>query len=98
MKTEIGVYTIGRKGGSEEVNFKRFTVKFGKKFNSTPVFVANTLQGTNFPGDIPDTFAVSVKSITEEAAVVQVWKVSNPKTSTGWGQDLRLCWIAIGEN
>jgi hypothetical protein len=98
MKTEIGVYTIGP---SIDVLFKRFTVKFEKNFQSPPVFVANTLQGTNYPQDIPDTFAVSLKSINEKEAVVQVWRVdnpNNPKVARGWAQNLRLCWIAIGEN
>ncbi|UCH97835.1 MAG: hypothetical protein JSV88_13550 [Candidatus Aminicenantes bacterium] len=94
MQIESGVYTIG----PNKTNFKRFTVKFKNKFNSIPVFVANTLQDKDYLQDIPDTFAVSVKSITENEAVVQVWKVSNPATSKSWGQNLRLCWIAMSED
>ena len=94
MKTEIGVYEIGTNSGL----FKRFTVPFTTNFQSTPVFVANTLQGTNYPGEIPDTFAVSVKSVNTREAVVQVWRVDNPGSAKYWMQNLRLCWIAMGQN
>ena len=72
---------------------KRFTVSFPKPFTEIPVFVANTLQDTrNYPNDINDTFAVSVKIVSTTQAVVQVYRVD---ASLGWAQNLQLGWTAI---
>ncbi|MGE5342953.1 MAG: hypothetical protein ACM3SY_15875 [Candidatus Omnitrophota bacterium] len=92
MVTQIqsGVFTVGSHGNYPY----RFIVTFEKPFNSIPVFVANTLQGAEYSAvDLPDTYAVSVKSVTRSEATVQIWRVDKVE---GWGQNLRLGWMAIG--
>jgi len=84
--------------GNSPTNLKRITVKFPVPFSSPPVVTANTLQGTDFPGDIPDTFAVSVKSVTNANAVIQVFRIDRKPTEFGWAQNLRLGWIAVSDN
>ena len=88
IQIQSGVVNVGSSGAA----LKRFTVSFPKAFTEIPVFIGNSLQGTNFPGDINDTFAVSVKTVSTTQAVVQVYRVD---ASSGWAQNLQLGWVAI---
>ena len=80
--------------GNSPTNLKRITVTFPVAFSSPPIVTANTLQGTDFPGEVSDTFAVSIKSVTNTNAVIQVFRVDRT-TGVGWAQNLRLDWIAV---
>ena len=89
IQIQSGVANVGNNSGNA---LKRFTVSFPEPFTEVPVFVGNTLQGTDYPGNINDTFAISVKTVSTTQAVVQVYRTD---FLNGWSQNLQLGWIAI---
>ncbi len=91
---QSGIMTIG--SNQDGSNIFNFSVTFNKKFNSQPVCVANTLQDPNHSEILPDTFAVSISSISNTGVEGHVWRVdqSGQRPQNSWAQDLRLCWMA----
>ena len=81
-----GVASVGPNGGRSPMSV---TVPFQMPFNSPPVVIANALQGTDYgPGRIPDTFAVTITSVSNTQFTANVYRVD--ANGVGWGQNLQL--------
>lgn len=82
--------------GPQQVATSRYVanVPFGSTFPSPPVVVATTLQGTNFPPPISDTFAVSIQSVSTTGFSASIYRVDVPNGG-GWAQNLQLGWMAM---
>ncbi len=83
---QSGVAQIGDHGSLR----KRVTIRFPTPFPQPPAVVASTIADPARP-DADDVFAVSIPSVTATEFVVLVQRVDQ---STGWGQHLRLGWVA----
>jgi len=70
----------------------KFNVNFAEPFPTVPVVLATPLQGTNYPPNIADTYAVTVISVTTKGFTVNVNRVD--ALNQGWDQDLRLQYAA----
>jgi hypothetical protein len=66
----------------------RFTVNFAVPFAAVPVVVVTPLQGTNYPPNIADTFAITVVTVSAKDFTVNVNRVD--ALNSGWDQNLRL--------
>src|SRR5262245_43668271 len=69
-----------------------FTVQFPAPFSTPPVVLATPLQGTNYPPNIADTFAITVTVVTTTSFTVNVNRVD--MLNGGWDQNLRLQYTA----
>jgi hypothetical protein len=69
----------------------RFTVNFAVPFAAVPV-VVTPLQGTNYPPNIADTFAITVVTVSAKDFTVNVNRVD--ALNSGWDQNLRLQYMA----
>lgn len=88
---DSGVATVGPNSGKSPVSV---TAKFNVVFDSQPVVVATALQGKDYTGSIPDTFAVTITSISGTQFTANVFRVDGGG-GQGWGQNLQLGWFAI---
>jgi hypothetical protein len=84
-----GVVTVGPSPRATASAF----VMFSRAFDAPPVLVVSNLQDPELD-DIPDVFAVSIRTVSTCRAVVDVRRVDGDE---GWGQSLRLTWVAAGE-
>ncbi len=86
-----GVANVG--SSSSTVGYKSITVTFPEAFATSPVVVATVLQDPEFSNpDIPDTFAVSVKSLSATQVVFHIQRLDG----AAWSQSLKLGWVAVG--
>ncbi|MCP4663298.1 MAG: hypothetical protein GY856_48515 [bacterium] len=86
-----GVATVV--GSSSSGGYKSITVTFPEAFATSPVVVATALQDPDYSNpNIPDTFAVSVKSLSATQVVLHIQRLDG----TSWAQNLKLGWIAVG--
>jgi hypothetical protein len=88
LKLQKGTATVGPNASSA---FKTFTITFPTAFATAPnvTCTARNEGSTNFN----DTFAVTIRSVSTTQFVVNIQRVDN--TTTGWGQNLLLSWIAL---
>jgi H-type lectin domain len=70
----------------------KYTVNFAVPFATVPIVLATPLQGTNYPPNIADTFAITVISVTTQGFTVNVNRVD--ALNQGWDQNLRLQYTA----
>lgn len=81
-----------RVGPFDEPVRQGFVVNFSRQFAETPFVVATAVQDPAIQtGSLPDTFAVTVTSVSNAGFTVNVARVD---ARTGWGQDLELSWQA----
>jgi len=85
---QCGVAEVGGGGALT----KSVAVSFPETFTETPVVVANALRGRDYPGLFPDTFAVSVATVSMAGATLRVRRVDG---GSHWSQNLELCWLAV---
>jgi len=64
-----------------------FTFTFPKGFFDPPTVVVSARSAT----DVDDTFAVTVRRVTETNCTVNIVRVD---TAAGWGQHLQIDWFA----
>jgi hypothetical protein len=76
--------------GSGVPGTNKFTIKFPSAFISPPLVVATAQQIDS--RSLPDTFAVTVTSVTTGSFDVNVLRVDD---SNGWDQDIHLAYIAV---
>ncbi|AOJ06878.1 H-type lectin domain protein [Burkholderia mayonis] len=72
-------------------------VPFPAAFAAKPIVVASTLQDPKHTSAYPDTFAVTVISVTNTDFTVNICRtdyVGADYTTSGWGQNLHLSYIA----
>lgn len=72
-------------------------VPFPAAFNAIPIVVASALQDPKHTSTYPDTFAVTVISVTKTDFTVNICRadyVRDNYTTSGWGQNLHLSYIA----
>ena len=78
IEIQSGMSDIGRnregKEFKEDKQVVHFTVIFPKPFKTTPNVTANTLQASNY-GEIKDTYALSIRSISTTEFKAQVVRV-----------------------
>lgn len=88
-------------GAVQSAYSKACAVTFPKAFASPPVVVANAAFDST--EDHPDTFAVTIRTVTKEgfrATVYRVdslfgWTQPDPKPELGWKQDVNVNWLAF---
>ncbi len=90
--TQSGVVPVGNQVGTTFA--KDVTILFPQPFPKTPTVVANALCQAGLP-PIPDSFSVTIVSVSPQQAVARVYRVDiAPPQPGGWGQDLQLSWMA----
>ena len=98
METLAAIATLGNSAAGSLVpeggtkGTYKYTVNFTTPFPTAPVVVATPLQGTNYPGNIADTFGIAVTSVTTKGFTVNVNRLD--ALNSGWDQNLRLQYIA----
>ncbi|WP_157347054.1 H-type lectin domain-containing protein [Bradyrhizobium pachyrhizi] len=98
METIAGIATLGSSAAGSLVpeggtkGTYKYAVTFGTPFPKAPVVVATPLQGTNYTGNIADTFGIAVTAVTEKGFTVNVNRLD--ALNGGWDQNLRLQYIA----
>ena len=98
MSTVTAIATLGPSKAGKPVSEPQtkgtyaFTVKFPTSFSSAPVVLATPLQGTDYPPNIADTFAITVVTVTTTSFTVNVNRVD--MLNGGWDQNLRLQYTA----
>jgi hypothetical protein len=98
METVTAIATLGKSSAGAPVTEGgtkgtfRFNVNFAETFPSIPVVLATPLQGTNYPPNIADTFAITVITVSTKGFAVNVNRVD--ALNQGWDQDLRLQYMA----
>lgn len=98
METIAGIATLGNSSAGSPVSeggtkgTYKFNVNFTTPFPAVPVVLATPLQGTNYPGNIADTFGTAVTSVTTKGFTVNVNRLD--ALNSGWDQNLRLQYIA----
>lgn len=81
--------------GNSNTDSKEVTIFFGHTFAKAPV-VNLTLHQDDNP-TYSDTFAANIKQIFTDHMVVKIVRIDNGAAGNGWGQSLRLDWVAIDE-
>lgn len=84
-----GVYVVG----SSAIDIKEITVPFGYTFAAPPVINLTVIQQTGITGS--DQFAASLTTVTNTYFVAKVARIDLGRPGNGWGQALKLSWLAM---
>jgi hypothetical protein len=98
MQIVTAIATLGKSSAGAPVpeagtkGTVRYTVNFAVPFATAPIVLVTGLQGTNFPPNIADTFAITVVTVSTKDFTVNVNRVD--ALNSTWDQDLRLQYMA----
>ncbi|MEM1323045.1 MAG: hypothetical protein AAGG75_22460 [Bacteroidota bacterium] len=84
-KIVSGKFNAGHHGGS---GVKTVTINFGTTFSSVPKVVVTPVEG----GPYNDIFVTTIKSVNGSSVTVNIYRID--ALGAGWGQQLKLDWMA----
>lgn len=79
--------------GASSVDIKSITVPFGYTFATPPVINLTVIQQTGITAS--DQFTVSLTNITTTSFTAKVARIDPGRPGNGWGQALKLSWLAM---
>jgi len=90
MLLQTGIAEVGTTTASL---VKKFSVTFATPFSNKPVVVVTPSHDRSSPSGAPDTFAITIFSVTKTGFTANVVRIDG--SGTHWGQALFANWIAV---